>query len=114
MIHYIIQKIKYIISFSKQSVVVKTPEEIDTTVDLPILIESVPTIDPVVIPEPEVIPEPVVVNKNITLKSKAQLNAMTKDKLEAYGRTLGIELDKRKTKSVLIEQLLNHASVKGE
>jgi len=108
MIHYIIQKIKHIISFNKQSVAVKTPEPIDAPAVLPILIESVPT------PEPMIIPEPVVITKNINLKSKTELNAMTKDKLEAYGRTIGIELDKRKTKSVLIQQLLNHASVKGE
>ena len=33
---------------------------------------------------------------------------MTKNELEAYGRTVGIELDKRLTKSVLIEQLNDH------
>jgi len=33
---------------------------------------------------------------------------MTKDELEAYGRTVGIELDRRLTKSVLIDQLNDH------
>ena len=33
---------------------------------------------------------------------------MNKNKLEAYGRTIGIELDRRLNKSTLIEELLNH------
>jgi len=33
------------------------------------------------------------------------LESMTKVELETYGRTLGIELDRRKTKAVLIEEL---------
>lgn len=33
---------------------------------------------------------------------------MTKNELEAYGRTVGIELDRRLTKTVLIEQLNDH------
>ena len=33
---------------------------------------------------------------------------MTKDELEAYGRTIGIELDKRLTEEKLIEQLSTH------
>ena len=33
---------------------------------------------------------------------------MTKDELEAYGRTIGIELDKRLTEEKLIEQLTTH------
>lgn len=33
---------------------------------------------------------------------------MTKNELEAYGRTVGIELDRRLTKSVLIDQLNDH------
>jgi len=33
---------------------------------------------------------------------------MTKNELEAYGRTVGIELDRRLTKAVLIEQLNEH------
>ena len=34
--------------------------------------------------------------------------AMTKDRLEEFGRTVGIELDRRLTKAVLIEQLNDH------
>jgi hypothetical protein len=33
---------------------------------------------------------------------------MTKNELEAYGRTVGIELDRRLTKAVLIDQLNEH------
>ena len=33
---------------------------------------------------------------------------MTKNELEAFGRTVGIELDRRLTKAVLIEQLNEH------
>jgi len=35
---------------------------------------------------------------------------MTKNELEEHGRTLGIELDRRLTKSVLIDQLNEHLS----
>ena len=36
---------------------------------------------------------------------EVNLNTMTKIELEEYGRTLGIELDRRYTKDKLIEQL---------
>ena len=39
--------------------------------------------------------------------AKSELNAMTKDKLEVLGRENGIELDKRKSKAKLVEQLYN-------
>jgi len=39
--------------------------------------------------------------------AKSELNAMTKDKLEVLGRENGIELDKRKSKKKLVEQLYN-------
>ena len=35
-------------------------------------------------------------------------NKMTKNELEAYGRTVGIELDKRKKKATLIIELTEH------
>lgn len=70
---------------------------------------------PVSVLTPEPIPEPVSIIKKPETKTKSQLLAMTKDKLEEYGRTIGIELDKRKAKNVLVEQLLNHQmSLKGE
>ena len=37
---------------------------------------------------------------------EVNLNTMTKIELEKFGRTIGIELDRRRTKDVLIEQLL--------
>ena len=39
---------------------------------------------------------------------------MTKNELEEHGRTLGIELDRRLTKSVLIDQLNEHLSTSEE
>ena len=36
------------------------------------------------------------------------LNKMTKNQLEEYGRTVGIELDRRKKKATLIIELKNH------
>ena len=39
--------------------------------------------------------------------TKSELNAMTKDKLEVLGRENGIEIDKRKSKAKLVEQLYN-------
>ena len=37
--------------------------------------------------------------------AKSELNAMTKAELELVGRDHGIELDKRKTKKALVEEL---------
>ena len=39
--------------------------------------------------------------------AKDELNAMTKSELELVGRDHGIELDKRKSKAKLVEQLYN-------
>ena len=38
-------------------------------------------------------------------EAKSYSNRSSKDDLEEYGRTIGIELDKRKTKSSLLKQL---------
>ena len=46
-------------------------------------------------------------NKDCEKIDKSELNAMTKDKLEVLGRENGIELDKRKSKKKLVEQLYN-------
>ena len=46
-------------------------------------------------------------NRDCEKIAKSELNAMTKDKLEALGRENGIELDKRKSKKKLVEQLYN-------
>ena len=39
--------------------------------------------------------------------AREELNAMTKNDLEILGRDNGIELDKRKSKAKLVEQLYN-------
>lgn len=41
----------------------------------------------------------------VTTVTKADLQKMTKAELEGYGRTLGIELDKRKKKADLIAEV---------
>lgn len=53
--------------------------------------------------EEPVVEEPVV--EEVEESSEVNLEAMTKVELEEYGRTLGIELDRRKKKSALIEEL---------
>ena len=53
--------------------------------------------------EEPVVEEPVV--EEVEESSEVNLVAMTKVELEEYGRTLGIELDRRKKKSALIEEL---------
>ena len=54
-------------------------------------------------PEPTVVietPEPVEV--------KVNFGSMSKDELEDYGRTVGIELDRRHNKKKLIQELEDH------
>ena len=46
-------------------------------------------------------------NKDCEKITKSELNAMTKNDLEAFGRANDIELDKRKSKAKLVEQLYN-------
>lgn len=105
MLKHLIQKILAIFSYAKP-----TPEAIPDVVST---VETVASSQP--IPEPVIKPMPEVITKKIEIKTKSQLLAMTKDKLEEHGRTIGIELDKRKTKNALVEQLLNHQmSLKGE
>ena len=45
--------------------------------------------------------------KDCVKLGKSELNAMTKAELETLGREKGIELDKRKAKKTLVEQLYN-------
>ena len=45
--------------------------------------------------------------KDCVKLSKSELNKMTKAQLETLGREKGIELDKRKTKAKLVEQVYN-------
>ena len=46
-------------------------------------------------------------NKDCEKIAKSELTKMTKAQLETLGREKGIELDKRKTKAKLVEQLYN-------
>lgn len=65
---------------------------------------------PVPVQEPKKAP---VAKKKVTAKavskpakpSKASLNKLTKAQLEAKGREIGIELDKRKKKADLVDQV---------
>ena len=62
------------------------------------LVHSTASVEPEVCPAPEPIVEPEVVNQK-------DFTAMTKSELEEFGRTIGIELDKRHTKVALISEL---------
>ena len=42
-----------------------------------------------------------------TMPSDSELNKMTKVQLEEFGRTVGVELDKRKTKKNMISELMS-------
>ena len=44
-------------------------------------------------------------NRDCEKIAKSELNAMTKNELEILGRDNGIELDKRKSKKVLVDTL---------
>lgn len=60
-------------------------------------------------PAPEPVTEDVVVSpKEEVLIEATPLAQMTKDELEAYGRTVGIELDRRHSRRKLIKELQEH------
>ena len=65
------------------------------------LIHSGKVVEPVVEPEPE---EVVVIEEPIVEKAN-DFESMTKNQLEDFGRTIGIELDRRQSKKVLIKEL---------
>jgi len=46
-------------------------------------------------------------------KTKSELKKLTKVQLEKYGRTVGIELDRRLKKSTLLTQLEEHMKIPG-
>ena len=62
------------------------------------LVHSTAPVEPEVCPAPEPVVETEVVNQK-------DFTAMTKSELEEFGRTIGIELDKRQTKVQLISEL---------
>ena len=57
-------------------------------------------------PAPAPVEEPAVEEvKLIPYESDVSLNEMSKDELEEYGRTVGIELDKRHSRKRLVREL---------
>ena len=57
-------------------------------------------------PKPEPVVEEVLVTPEEEVLTEASpLEEMTKKELEEYGRTLGIELDRRHSKATLIEEI---------
>ena len=76
--------------------------ETTTVVEVPVVkespvVEEVPVVDtaPASVEDP-VDPEPI------------DLTSLSKDELEDYGRTIGIELDRRHSKSKLVKELEDH------
>ena len=65
------------------------------------LIHSGKVVEPVVEPEPE----EVVITEEPVVEKTNDFESMTKRQLEDFGRTIGIELDRRQSKKVLIKEL---------
>ena len=57
--------------------------------------------EPVVEPEPE----EVIITEEPVVEKANDFESMTKKQLEDFGRTIGIELDRRHSKKVLIKEL---------
>ena len=70
---------------------------VETPVVEPPVVEEIPVVDiaPASVEDP-VDPEPL------------DLSSLSKDELEDYGRTIGIELDRRHSKSKLVKELEDH------
>ena len=49
--------------------------------------------------------EPVVISEESVVEQTNDFESMTKKQLEDFGRTIGIELDRRQNKKVLIKEL---------
>ena len=63
---------------------------------------STNVVEPVVEPEPE---KEVVITEEPVVEQTNDFESMTKKQLEDFGRTIGIELDRRHSKKVLIKEL---------
>ena len=72
------------------------------------LIHSTKKVETVVEPKTE----EVVITKEPVVEKTTDFESMTKAQLETFGRTIGIELDKRHTKADLIAELKNFTSPK--
>ena len=70
------------------------------------LIHSTKVVEPVVESEPE----EVVITEEPVVEKSTDFESMTKAQLEVFGRTIGIELDKRHTKAALIAELKKFTS----
>ena len=70
------------------------------------LIHSTKKVETVVEPKTE----EVVITKEPVVEKTTDFESMTKAQLETFGRTIGIELDKRHTKADLIAELKNFTS----
>ena len=57
---------------------------------------------------PEEITEDVLISTEEVLTEATPLEQMSKKELEAYGRTVGIELDRRHSRSKLVRELQEH------
>ena len=58
-----------------------------------------------VTPKPAAKPEPVVEETPVKKTAEVSLESMSKKELESYGRTVGIELDRRHSKKDLVKEL---------
>ena len=67
-----------------------------------------PVVEPPVIEEPPVIDTAPASVEDPVDPEPLDLLSLSKDELEDYGRTIGIELDRRHSKSKLIKQLEDH------
>ena len=65
------------------------------------LVHSTNAVEPVIEPEPE----QVVITEEPVVEKANDFESMTKKQLEDFGRTIGIELDRRQNKKVLIKEL---------
>lgn len=65
------------------------------------LVHSTAPVEPVVEPESE----EVVITEEPVVEKANDFESMTKKQLEDFGRTIGIELDRRQSKKVLIKEL---------
>ena len=65
------------------------------------LVHSTNSVEPAVEPEPE----EVVITEEPVVEQTNDFESMTKKQLEDFGRTIGIELDRRHNKKVLIKEL---------
>ena len=70
------------------------------------LIHSTKKVEPVI----KTKSEEVVITEEPVVEKTTDFEAMTKAQLEAFGRTIGLELDKRHTKAALIAELKNFTS----